>query len=305
MRAAHGRRGRLPAAAERTKPGDAAARRGEIRAMKVYISADIEGVAGVVTPEQGQPGNAEYERARRLMTEEVNAAVEGALSGGATQVLVNDSHGPMVNLIPELLHPAAELILGRPKPFSMAAGLAEFGAEIVFFTGHHAGANRFGVLAHTTNGFAFREIRLAGRALGEPGIYGAYAGELGVPVGLVSGCDQAVAENRAHFPKAEFVQVKTALGNRAARQLPVVQARAAIRDAATRAVRRAKELPLFTVAGPFVAEFVMNRPVLADQGAILPPARRLDATTLAFDCATVAEAIGWMSALSTLAQAYR
>ena len=79
-------------------------------------------------------------------------------------MLVNDSHGPMVNLIPELLHPAAELILGRPKPFSMAAGLAEFGADVVFFTGHHAGANRFGVLAHTTNGFAFREIRLAGRA---------------------------------------------------------------------------------------------------------------------------------------------
>jgi D-amino peptidase len=273
--------------------------------MRVFISADIEGVAGVVNPEQGQPGNAEYERARRLMTEEVNAAVDGAFAGGATEVLVNDSHGPMVNLLPEMLDSRAELILGRPKPYSMAAGLAAFGADMIFFTGHHAGAGGFGVLAHTTNGFAFRDIRLAGKALGEPGIYGAYAGELGVPVGLVTGCDRAVAENQIHFPTAEFVAVKTALGNRAARHLPLVKARDLIRAAATRAAQRRAELPLFRVAGPFVAEFVMNRAVLADQGAVLPPARRLDATTLAFDCADVAEAIGWMSALSTLAAAYR
>ena len=91
--------------------------------MKIYVSADIEGVAGVVSPEQGRPGNAEYERARRLMTEEVNAAIEGALAGGATAILVNDSHGPMTNLLPELLNPAAELILGKPKPFNMFAGL--------------------------------------------------------------------------------------------------------------------------------------------------------------------------------------
>jgi D-amino peptidase len=195
----------------------------------------------------------------------------------------------MVNLLPEMLDSRAELILGRPKPYSMAAGLAEFGADMIFFTGHHASAGGFGVLAHTTNGFAFRDIRLAGKALGEPGIYGAYAGELGVPIGLVTGCDRAVAENQVHFPTAEFVAVKTALGNRAARHLPLVKARDLIRAAATRAVQRRAELPL----------------ILADQGAVLPPARRLDATTLAFDCADVAEAIGWMSALSTLAAAYR
>jgi D-amino peptidase len=128
---------------------------------------------------------------------------------------------------------------------------------------------------------------------------------LGVPVGLVTGCDRAVAENQILFPTAEFVAVKTALGNRAARHLPLVKARDLIRAAAARAVQRRAELPLFRVAGPFVAEFVMNRAVLADQGAVLPPARRVDATTLAFDCANVAEAIGWMSALSGLAAGYR
>src|ERR1700709_2551768 len=116
--------------------------------MKIYISADIEGVAGVVTTLQGTPGNLEYERARRLMTEEVSAAIDGAFAGGATEIVVNDSHGPMVNLIPELLDPRAELIIGRPKPMNMCAGLAA-GFDAVFFTGYHSGAGRHGVLSHT------------------------------------------------------------------------------------------------------------------------------------------------------------
>ncbi|BAF88989.1 D-aminopeptidase [Azorhizobium caulinodans ORS 571] len=272
--------------------------------MKVYISADIEGVAGVVSPQQGQPGNAEYERARRLMTEEVNAAIAGAFEGGATEVLVNDSHGPMSNIIPELLDPRADLILGKPKPFNMAAGLTrDFAA--VFLVGHHAAASNFGVLAHTTNSFAFREVRLAGRALGEPGIYGAYAGQLGVPVALVTGDDRLVEEARDLFPQAEAVCVKTALSNRAARQMAVEKARAAIAAGARQALANLRAMRPFTIPGPFVAEFVMNSPALADQGAVLPPARRQDATTLAFACADAAEAVGWMTALSAMSAVLR
>lgn len=272
--------------------------------MKVYISADIEGVAGVVSPQQGQPGNTDYERARRLMTEEVNAAIAGAFEGGASEVLVNDSHGPMTDILPELLDARADLILGKPKPFNMLAGLTrDFAA--VFLVGHHASASGFGVLAHTTSSFAFREVRLAGRALGEPGIYGAYAGELGVPVALVTGDDRLVAETRDLFPLAEAVCVKTALSNRAARQLSVEKARAAIRAGARQALSTLDGIRPFTLPGPFVAEFVMNSPALADQGAVLPPARRADATTLAFTCANAAEAIGWMTALSALSAALR
>lgn len=272
--------------------------------MKVYICADIEGVAGVVSPQQGTPGNAEYERARRLMTEEVNAAIAGAFEGGATEVLVNDAHGPMTNILPELLDARADLILGKPKPFNMAAGLdASF--DVLFLVGHHAAASGFGVLAHTTNSFAFREVRLAGRALGEPGVYGAYAGQLGVPVALVTGDDRLVAEAGDLFPAAEAVCVKTALGNRAARQISVEKARAAIAAGAARAVRNRRALAPFVIPGPFVAEFVMNSPALADQGAVLPPARRLDATTLAFACADAAEAVGWMTALSAMSAVLR
>lgn len=272
--------------------------------MKIYISADIEGVAGVVSPQQCTPGNTEYERARRLMTEEVNAAIAGAFAGGASEVLVNDAHGPMTNVLPELLDPRADLILGKPKPFNMAAGLDDSFAAL-FLVGHHAAASSFGVLAHTTNSFAFREVRLGGRALGEPGIYGAYAGQLGVPVALATGDDRLVAEAAALFPAAEAVCVKTALGHRAARQISVEKARAAIAAGAARAVRNRRALVPFVISGPFVAEFVMNSPALADQGAVLPPARRLDATTLAFACADAAEAVGWMTALSAMSAILR
>ncbi|TBW41174.1 aminopeptidase [Siculibacillus lacustris] len=272
--------------------------------MKIFISADIEGVAGVVSPLQGTPGNPEYERARRLMTDEVDAAVVGAFLGGATEVVVNDSHGSMINLLPEALDPRADLILGKPKPFNMAAGL-DRAFDAMFLVGHHGAAGGRGVLAHTTNGFAFRAVRLAGRPLGEPGIYGAYAGTLGVPVALVTGDDRTVEETRPLFPEAEFVAVKTALGHRAARQISPARARTAIRAAAAAAVARCRAMAPFVVPGPFVAEFEMNSPALADLAAVLPPARRLDATTVAFDCADAADAVGWMNALSALSAALR
>jgi D-amino peptidase len=267
--------------------------------LRIYVSADIEGVAGVVAPIQGQTGNPEYERARRLMTEEVNAAIAGAFDGGADEVLVNDSHGSMTNLIAEAIDPRADLILGKPKYMNMAAGLtADFDA--VFLTGHHSRAGGAGVLAHTTSGFAFREIRFAGRPLGEPGIYGAFAGGLGVPVALLTGDDQAAAENRPLFEGAEFCVVKTALGARAARQLSVERAREAIRTAARTALGRLGSMKPFVIPGPFVAEFVMSNPALADLAALPPSARRIDTTTVAFDCVDVVQAIGWMNTLSAM-----
>ncbi len=272
--------------------------------MKIYVSADIEGVAGVVTPQQGTPGNGEWERARRLMTEEVNAAIAGAFDGGASDVLVNDSHGSMCNLLPELLDPRAELVLGKPKVMNMAAGLDET-FDAVFFVGHHARATGPGVLAHTTNSFAFREIRLAGQPLGEPGIYGAWAGHLGVPVALVTGDDVTAEENREHFPAAEFCVVKTALGNRAARQPAPEVARNSIRLAASRATSRIADLKPFVIEGPFVAEFEMTTSPLADLAAIVPAVRERVGTTVSFDCDHVGEAIGWMNALSALSAMLR
>lgn len=272
--------------------------------MRVYISADIEGVAGVVSPAQCQAGHAEYEKARVLMTHEVNAVVEGLLEGGATEILVNDSHGPMTNLLPDLLHPAADLVLGKPKPMNMACGL-DAGFDLFCMIGHHSRASGGGVLSHTTNGFAFHEIRINGVPSGEPAIYGAYAAELGVPVGLISGDDRTQSENRSLFPQAQFAVVKHAIGERAARQLSVARARALLRESARVAASRDDYAAPPVPQGPFRAEFVVSRAVLADQFEVLPPAIRVDPMTVAFDCATMAEVIGWMTALSAMSFAVR
>lgn len=271
--------------------------------MKVFICADIEGVAGVVTAQHGQPGNPEYERARRLMTEEVNAAINGAFAGGATAVVVNDGHGPSLNLLPEALDERAELVSGKPKAANMLAGLdAGFGG--LMFTGFHTGAGRPGVLSHTVNGFAFRAIRLNGQACSEATLYGAYAGSLGVPVLLLSGDDATVAECGEHFPGAETVTVKQALGHRAARAVSPARARAMLREAAARAVRAPRPVP-FTIAGPYWLELDLNSPALADLAAIIPVAQRTTPTTVAFDAASMADVLGWVNTVSALSSFLR
>ncbi len=272
--------------------------------MKVFISADIEGVAGVVTPQQGQPGNVEYERARRLMTEEVSAAIAGAFDAGATEVVVNDSHGPMTNLVPELLDQRAELVLGRPKPTYMCAGLdASFDA--VFFTGYHSGAGQHGILSHTVNGFAFYGIRVNGIDCAEATLYGAYAGSLGVPVVMLSGDDRLRAQCAPLFPGAEFAVVKTALGQRAARALSPGNARALIRTAAATALRNRAACPPYVIEGPYRLELDLSSVTLADLAGGIPVAERVSPRTVAFTADSMEGVIGWIGAIGAMSATLR
>lgn len=179
--------------------------------MKVLISTDIEGVAGVVNVEQTRAGNAEYERARRWMTAEANAAVEGAFAGGATCVWVNDSHGGFRNLLPDGIDARARVVLGKPRTLGMMAGL-EASPDLVFMIGYHAKSQTRGLLAHTINSSAFARVVLDGREIGEAGLYGALAHEYGAHVALLSGDDVFVDETRPLFPAARFVTVKDAAG---------------------------------------------------------------------------------------------
>ena len=272
--------------------------------MKIYISVDIEGVAAVVTPKEGEPGNPEYEQARRLMTSEANAAIAGAFDAGADEVLVNDSHGPMVNLLPELLDPRAELIRGNIKPFSMFAGL-DGSYDGAMCVGYHAAAADHGVLAHTTNGFAFASIRLNGELASEAMFYGAYAGSMGVPVILLSGDDVTERTCGNLFPGARFVRVKTALGQRAARSLAPSVACASIREGAAEAVRRCGSIAPYRVAEPCRVVFELTSPALAEICSFVPGAQCVDARTIAFDCATITDAIGWMNVCSSLSARLR
>jgi D-amino peptidase len=272
--------------------------------MRIFISADIEGVAGVVSPLHQQPGNPEYEQARRLMTAEVNAAIDGAIGGGATEVVVNDSHGPMINLLPELIDPRADLILGRPKPMNMFAGL-DRGCAGAFCTGYHAGAGQFGVLSHTTSGFAFSAIVVNGIPCAEATLYGAYAGELGVPVLLLSGDDRLAEQCAPQFPSARFAVVKTALGQRAARSLSPERARARIRAAALAAVRGAEDCRPFVIPGPYRVAFELSTAAMADLAAILPVAERTGPRGIAIAADSMAAVVRWMNAISAMSASLR
>jgi D-amino peptidase len=204
--------------------------------VRIYISADMEGVTGLVDAHDVQPGGRDYERGRVMMTEDVNAAVRGALAGGAAQVTVNDAHGPMRNLLPDLLHPAASLIRGRPKRMGMLEGLGgDFDATVCI--GYHARAGALGVLSHSFMGHEVEDIWLDDRPAGEIGLVHATAAALGAPVIALSGDDAACAEMTGWDPAATTIAVKRARDRFAAELRPVAEARDAIEEAVTGAVR--------------------------------------------------------------------
>jgi len=208
----------------------------------------MEGVTGLVDAHDVQPGGRDYERGRVMMTEDVNAAVRGALAVNrpaltghvparqVTQVTVNDAHGPMRNLLPDLLHPAAVLIRGRPKPMGMLEGLSgDFDATVCI--GYHARAGALGVLSHSFMGHEIEDIWLDDRPAGEIGLVHATAAALGAPVIALSGDDAACAEMTGWDPAVTTVAVKRARDRFAAELRPVTQARAAIEQSVADAVR--------------------------------------------------------------------
>ncbi|MEW2275985.1 M55 family metallopeptidase [Streptomyces griseofuscus] len=199
--------------------------------MRIYISADMEGVTGLVDAEDVQPPGRDYERGRVMMTEDVNAAIAGALSAGATHILVNDAHGPMRNLLLEHLHPQARLIKGRPKPMTMLEGL-DAGYDAVLCVGFHARAGSLGVMSHSFMGHEVEDMWLDSRPVGEIGLLHATAATLGVPVALLSGDDAACDEMADWDASVLTVSVKTARDRFAAELRPAAEARHAIQTAA-------------------------------------------------------------------------
>lgn len=206
--------------------------------MRIYISADMEGITGVVDAGDVQPGGSDYERGRVMMTEDVNAAVRGALAAGATEILVNDAHGPMRNILPDQLHAAARLVRGRPKPMGMLEGLdSTFDAALC--VGYHARAGTLGVLSHSFMGHEIEDMWLDDRPTGEIGLTHAAAAALGVPVVVLTGDDAACAEAADWDRSVRTVTVKQARDRFAAELLPVPEARQEIEKTAAAAIQAA------------------------------------------------------------------
>ncbi|MFC9849401.1 M55 family metallopeptidase [Streptomyces sp. NPDC060223] len=210
--------------------------------MQVYISADMEGVTGLVGAQDVQVGGQDYQHGRAMMTEDVNAAVRGALVAGATRVLVNDAHSSMRNLLSDQVHPEAELVRGRPKRMGMLEGLdGDFDA--VLCVGYHSRAGALGVLSHSYMGHEIEDMWLDGRPMGEIGFAHATAAALGVPVVMLSGDDAACDEATAWDARVVTAPVKYARDRFSARLRPAIEAREAIEEAATEGVRRAGTRP--------------------------------------------------------------
>lgn len=274
-----------------------------LAAMKVYISADMEGVAGITAEEQTNPvGQPEYSYSCRLMTGEVRAACEGAVAAGATSVLVNDSHWNMRNIIHEELPPDVRLIRGSLKPLSMVQGLDPTFAAAAFVGYHAPIGTRDAILDHTYTDVTLHDVRVNGERCSEARLNAAVAGYHKVPVVFVSGDQNACADARSFLPWAETVQVKEAIGRYAAASLSPQEARAAIKAGMERALRAAKERGArpYELERPIALELTFTSTAKADMAELLPGSERVSGRKLRFvheDYLTVFRAFRAMTAL--------
>jgi D-amino peptidase len=222
--------------------------------LKVYISVDMEGVAGVVTGEQLGPKGFEYARFRELMTREAVAAVEAAREAGAGEVLVSDSHGNGQNLVLEMFPPDVRVVRSWPRRLAMMAGIDE-SFDAVVFIGYHASTdNPRGVRAHTFSSARLTHLAVNGTAFTEGAWNAAIAGHFGVPVVMVSGDDAAIAEVREVVGDVEGAEVKQSLGFHSASTLTPEAARASIAEAVKSALGRLSEFEPFRVEGPVTVD---------------------------------------------------
>jgi D-amino peptidase len=251
--------------------------------MRLYISCDMEGTAGVCSWMQCDPSNRhEYPLYRRYMSQEVRAAVDGARSAGASEIVINDSHWDMRNLLWDELPNDVRVISGGRKPFSMAEGLGA-GFDGALFTGYHArvGAAN-GVLAHTYTADSLYNVRINGVPCSEALLNAAMAGLHGIPLLLVSGDRVVVDHVQEHMPWVEGIIVKEGIGHYAADSITPKAAQTALREGAARAIRnRAKAKP-FTFQPPIIMEIDTTRVEQADFIELMPGFERVDGRTLRF-----------------------
>ena len=270
-------------------PGlDGAASRAGLEAVrqqngpKIYISADMEGVAGAVTAEQLGPTGFEYQRFRRFMTEEVLAAIDGARAAGAGEILVSDSHGNGQNLLIEMFPDDIQVIRSWPRPLMMMEGIDETFAGAIFI-GYHAGTtNPDGVRAHTMSSARLTDVRINDISVPEAGINAAIAGHFGVPVIMMSGDDAIAAEAQAIIGPIETAVVKEAISFHSAKTLTPAAAQTLIRNAAERAVLRIGDFEPYRPATPITAQVRFKNYRPSQVLALLPMFDRPDAHSVRF-----------------------
>ncbi|MCA8936849.1 MAG: M55 family metallopeptidase [Planctomycetes bacterium] len=256
--------------------------------MKIFISADMEGVTGIVHGDQLMPSGKTYERGRKLMTADINAAITGALrEAPEAEFVVCDGHAVMRNIILEELHEAAQLVIGpahpNNKPLCQSQGCDE-SFDLAFFTGYHSRAGTpNGLLSHTWVGSTISNFRINGDLVGETAINAAVVGHWDIPVGLVSGANELEPEAQATIPEGfVFAGTKKTYGFSAALCLPPAKTQKLLNEGAAEAVRRFKEgkLKPYKPTQPVTFEVEVHRREMADKSAQVPGVERKNERTI-------------------------
>jgi D-amino peptidase len=252
------------------------------RPLKVYISVDMEGIAGVVTSDQLGPSGFEYDRAREFMTGEALAAIAGAKEAGATEIVVSDSHGNGESLLIDRFPDDVRIVRSWPRPLMMMEGIDSTFAAAVFI-GYHASTNSStGVRAHTISSANLASVSLNGVSVPEAGINAAIAGRFGVPVVFISGDDVAVEETRKLLGEVESAVVKRAISFHAASTMTPKAAQALVREHVKTAVERRATFKAYVVKAPVTLDVVFKNYRPAEMLAFLPIVQRTASHAIRF-----------------------
>jgi len=267
--------------------------------LKIYISADMEGVVGAVTGEQLGPGGFEYERFRQFMTNEVNAAIDAARAAGANEFVISDSHGNGQNLLIDQLPDDVTIVRSWPREHSMMAGIDET-FDGVIFLGYHASTNNTrGVRAHTMSSANITSLRLNGMTMTEGSMNAAIAGHFGVPVIMVSGDDIAVAENQVIIGDIEGAVVKWASGFHSARTLTPEAAYEVIRTRTKSAIDRIDDFEPYVLDTPIELELSLKHYRPVELLAYLSNVEKVNSHTIRFTGDDITEVSNFLTVVTS------
>ncbi len=270
--------------------------------MKILISADMEGATGVTWPADVLPGTPQWERCRSLFTSDVNAAVLGFYDGGADQVVINEAHWTMRNLLLEKLDARAEMLTGRHKTLSMVEGVQHGDVDGIAFVGYHTGAGAEGVLAHTYLANSITGVWVNGVRASEGLLNAHVVAEYGVPVVLVTGDDLTCVDAAGYAPAAVTVAVKDHVSRYAAVCRTPARTAADIRAAAQEAAALAVcHEPVR--GGPFAVELEFDAEHLAMAATVVPGVERCGERRVAYASETMYEGIRAFKAVTTVVSA--
>lgn len=248
--------------------------------MKIFISADLEGIWGVVSKDHTTSQSKEYSRTRQLMMQEVNWAVEEAFNNGATEVIINDSHGGMDNLLIEDLDPRAQLITGSPKPLSMMEGISEEFDGVIFIGYHPRAGTTSGIYDHTYSGRTISSVYINGKLVGECGINSGVAGYFNVPILAITGDDKVALQAKEEIGDIETIVVKDTSSRHAARNVSLQGVRQQYKEKLARAFDKITQSPVIKYQGEIRMDVEFNSALMAEMAMLLPQAERKNPKTI-------------------------